>query len=410
MNLLSSFIFSSERPLTWSRAALALLWIVVGLSLIDVGVNRAFPYPNDLKIMSVGQLPAYFEFGRSIEGKLARITRRDPNQTAPITLAGWYQPLHVEAIGGPSGAPTVTFYGMSHSVRLARALARTSSNYHVRSIGAPGATANWAFGAFLRDPQQSNSKVAVLSIMSMTTPMVTTMTAMTWNSAFPLPYTEERFELAANGLQVVPLPFESFPDFTKSFFDPGAWSRARAQFKAHDPYYDSFMFRGSVLDKSVIIRLLRRAYGLHLEREGRARVLDEHGFHADSEEIRVMNAIVRSFATQARSQGIVPVIFVVNNLGFGTQLFDAVRGSLDRCNIPYLSSHTVVSPADPRGYLPDSHFTSANDDRLARALAKVIDSKLAQTQGTRPPPADCNLVTSARTASRSLYGNKRFSL
>jgi hypothetical protein len=402
MSLLSSSIFSSERPLTWSRAALALLWIVVGLSLIDVGVNRAFPYPSDPKIMSVGQLPAYFEYGRSIEGKLARITRRDPSQTAPITLSGWYQPLHAEDIGGPMAAPTVTFYGMSHSVRLARALARTSSKYHERSIGAPGATANWAFGAFLRDRERTNSRVAVLSIMSMTTPMVTTMTAMTWNSAFPLPYTEDRFELAGNELHLVPLPFESFPDFTKAFFNPEAWARDRSQFAAHDPYYNAFMFRGSVLDKSVIVRLLRRAYGLHLERQGRAQVLDEHGFHANSDEIRVMNAIVRSFATQARSQGIVPVIFVVNNLGYGTQLYDAVRGSLDRCDIPYLSSHTIVSPSDPRGYLPDSHFTNANDDRLARALAKVIDSELAQTRENRPHPADCNVVASSATAPRSV--------
>lgn len=397
MNLLSSSIFNSEQPLTWPRAALALFWILVGLLLIDVGVNLAFPYPRDPKIMSVGQLPAYFEYGRSIEGKLARITRSDPNQTAPITLAGWYQPLHAEAIGGPTGAPMVTFYGMSHSVRLARALARTSSKYQERSIGAPGATANWAFGAFLRDSQRANSKVAVLSIMSMTTPMVTTMTAMTWNSAFPLPYTEDRFEIAGNGLRAVPLPFESFADFTKAFFNPKAWADARTQFKAHDPYYDSFMFRGSMLDRSVIVRLLRRAYGLHLERQGRARVLDEHGFHADSEEIRVMNAIVRSFAFQARNQGVVPVIFVVNNLGYGTQLYDAVRGSLNRCNIPYLSSHTIVSPADPRGYLPDSHFTDGNDDRLARALAKVIDTQLSQARQNQPPPADCNIVTSPAT-------------
>ena len=402
MNLLSSSIFNSEQPLTWPRAALALLWILVGLVLIDIGVNFAFPYPRDPKIMSVSQLPAYFEYGRSIEGKLARITRIDPNQTAPITLAGWYQPLHAEAIGGPAGAPTVTFYGMSHSVRLARALARTSSNYQARSIGAPGATANWAFGAFLRDPQRTNSKVAVLSIMSMTTPMDTTMTAMTWNSAFPLPYTEDRFEIAGNGLRTVPLPFESFSDFTKAFFNPQAWAVARAQFKAHDPYYDAFMFRGSLLDRSAIVRLLRRAYGLHLERKGRAQVLDEHGFHADSEEIRVMNAIVRSFAFQARSQGVVPVIFVVNNLGYGTQLYDAVRGSLDRCDIPYLSSHTVVSPSDPRGYLPDSHFTNANDDRLARALAKVIDTQLSQARISHPVPTDCDVATSPATAPQAV--------
>ncbi len=382
----SSSISSSERRLTPLRAALVVLWTLIGLAVIDVGVNHAFAYPSDPKVMSVGQLRSYFEYGRSIEGKLARITRADPNQTAPITLAGWYRPLKSITAGGPAGAPVVSFYGMSHSVRLARALGRTSSKYQARSIGAPGATANWAFGAFLRDRDRTKSKVAVLSIMSLTAPMVTTMTAVTWNSAFPLPYTEDRFELSGNGLRVVPLPYDSFEGYTRAFYNPQAWSRVREQFKAHDVYYNDFMFRRSLLDDSAIVRLMRRAYGLHLEREARARVLDEHGFHAGTEEIRILNAIVRAFAVQARKDGIVPVIFIVNNLGYGTQLYDALKGSLESCAIPYLSSHTVVSPSDPRGYLPDSHFTDANDDRLARALERVIDTELAKQPSQSASP------------------------
>lgn len=106
-----------------------------------------------------------------------------------------------------------------------------------------------------------------------------------------------------------------------------------------------------------------------------------------------MNGIVRSFAYEARKDGLVPVIFVVNNLGYGTQLYDAVKGSLAACDIPYLSSHTVVSPSDPRGYLPDSHFTDANDDRLGRALEKVIDQQLADKQRNVPVPANCQVNT-----------------
>ena len=42
-------------------------------------------------------------------------------------------------------------------------------------------------------------------------------------------------------------------------------------------------------------------------------------------------------------------------------------------NIPYLSSDAIVSPNDPRGYLPDSHFTNENDDKLARALDRILE-------------------------------------
>jgi hypothetical protein len=382
----NSSISSSERPLTRRRAALVVLWTLLGLALIDVAINLAFPYPADPKVTDVGQVTAYFDYGRSIEGKLARITRADEAQTAPITLAGWYRPLKVGFEAGPARAPTVSFYGMSHSVRLATAVSRTSSRYRVRSIGAPGATANWAYGAFLHDADRARSKAAVLSIMSLNAPMVTTMTAMTWNSAFPMPYTEDRFELSGSGLRRVPLPYESFQDFIRAFYDPQAWNRARAAFKQHDAYYNDLLVRASVLDHSSIVRLMRRAYGLHLERAARARVLDDRGFHADTEEIRLLNAIVRDFAAQARQDGIVPVIFVINNYGYGTNLYDALKGTLTTCEIPYLSSHTVVSPRDPRGYLPDTHFTDANDDRLARALEKVIDMQVAKGAAGKAPP------------------------
>jgi hypothetical protein len=40
--------------------------------------------------------------------------------------------------------------------------------------------------------------------------------------------------------------------------------------------------------------------------------------------------------------------------------------------IPCLSSHTIVSPNDPRGYLLDSHFTDKIDEKLAEALVKLL--------------------------------------
>jgi len=378
MSLLSLFTSSSDRPLTRGRAGLVALCTLAGLVAIDAGVNVAFAYPDDPKITGTDQVTAYFEYGRSIEGKLARITRDDPAQTAPITLAGWYHPIKSNKIGGEKGGPVVTFYGMSHSVRLAEALARTTHRYESRSVGAPGATVNWSYGAFQRDKQPPGGKVAVLSLMTANAPMVTTMTAMTWNSAFPMPYTADRYVMQGDQLRAEPLPFDSFPAYVVAFKDSQRWAAARAAFKQHDAYYNDFMFRGSALDHSASLRLLRRAYGLHLERTGRSRVMNQKQFRPGTEEVQLLNAIIRSFSDQARARGVVPVVYIVNNYGYSTMLYDALAGTLAKCNIPYLSSHTVVSPSDPRGYLPDSHFTDQNDDRMARALEQVIDRELAK--------------------------------
>ena len=64
----------------------------------------------------------------------------------------------------------------------------------------------------------------------------------------------------------------------------------------------------------------------------------------------------------------IPVIFLVNNLGYSDYLFQALSPVLHTDNIPYLSSHTIISPNDPRGYLPESHFTNEVDNELAHAL------------------------------------------
>jgi hypothetical protein len=138
--------------------------------------------------------------------------------------------------------------------------------------------------------------------------------------------------------------------------------------------YNSFIMHANILDHSSLFRLVRRAYAQRFLRNARKAVLDSTGFRADSEPVKVARAIVHDFAIQARRDGVIPVIFLVNNLGYSDYLFEALRPVLQADHIPYLSSHTVVSPDDPRGYLPDSHFTDEVDDKLAGALAKVIEN------------------------------------
>ena len=375
MNQRSSSTSSSETPWSRARALWAVPWTILGLVLIDLTVNVAFAFPSDPKATGASKAQLYFDYGRSAEGKLARVTRPDPNQTAPITLAGWYEPLKVTFPGTSPRQGTISFYGMSHSVRLAEAFERTSSHYSARSVAAPGATANWAYGAFRRDAGKGESKAAVLSIMSLNAPMITTMSAMSWNSAFPLPYTSDRFVLKGGSIGVIEPPFASFPSYAQAFYDESAWQRASGEFARSDPIYDRFLMHRSVLDHSATMRLLRRAYGQRAERLLRSRVLDQQGFNADSEEIRLANAIVRQFAEDCRRAGIIPVIYVINNYGYSDHLYQALKGTLEKDRIPYLSSHTIVAPDDPRGYLPDTHFTDANDDRLARALEQVIETE-----------------------------------
>src|ERR1035437_163340 len=375
MNRLSSFIFSSEGHLVGRlRVATRLgIWIAVGLAAFDILINIVFAYPSDPKNINPSRLQTYFEYGPSTDAQLARMTRPDSAQTAPITLAGWYNPLTAEENKEAPSRPIVTFYGMSHAVQLAHAITRISNAYTPRGGGAPGATTNWAYGAYLRDRGGGKSRAVVLALMSANLPMITTMSPMTWNIGFPMPYTEDRFFIDNDKLRVIHPPYDSFEQYVDAFSDPAKWSAVSDIFAKYDTMYSPFIRQASFLDHSSLFRLVRRAYGQRLERSTRAAVLDQTGFRPDSEQIKVARAIVREFAQHARADGMIPVIYIVNNFGYSDYLFQALSPVLAADKIPYVSSHQIVSANDPRGYVPNSHFTDAVDEQLAQALIKVIN-------------------------------------
>lgn len=377
MNPPNSSISSSD--MGERRRVLTLFaWIMAGLLCIDAFVGIAFAFPSDPRTINPPRIALFFDYGRSTEGRLRRMVRADPAATAPITLSGWYEPLTALNRRPKPNALKITIYGMSHAVRLADALDRVSPTLQVRSLGAPGATTNWSYGAFLRDKGNRDSKVVVLAIMSSTLSTITTMSPMTWNSTYPMPYTQDRFILSGERLSVIRSPYENFSDFVKSFQDPQRWNTTLGLFAKYDSRYDPILFRETMLDHSVIVRMLRRAYGQKIDREGRGKVLDARHYDRDSEQVRIANAIIADFAAKARSKGQIPVVYVVNNLGYSDQLFRALENTISAHDIATLNSATIVSPSDPRNYLPDSHFTDENDDRLARGLEQIVKQQLAK--------------------------------
>lgn len=356
----------------FGAALYSLAWIVIGLVVFDAAINILLAVPNDPKAPPPSQVRQYFEYGRSTEGHLARMTRPNPADTAPITLPGWYDSLEVQNLAEKAPNSVVTFYGMSHAVNLARAVGRTSDRLTVRIVGAPGAPTNWSYGAYLRDRGGHHSRAAVLAFMSTTLPMTTTVSAITWSIDRPMPYTSDRFVLDHGELRAIHPPFASFESYVDAFYHPANWAKLRDFLARYDTVYDPFIMHASVLDHSALYRLLRRAYGQRHLRSIRNAVLSSSGFVADSEQVQIARAMIHDFAKEARADGVIPVIYIVNNFGYSTYLYDALKPALEQDHVPYLSSHTVVPPDDPRGYLADSHFTPEVDNRLAKALEKVI--------------------------------------
>src|SRR5581483_877934 len=136
MSLPNSSTFSSKArtPTPIYDSVRTVIWTIFWLVAFDVLINFAFAYPPDPKVTNPSRFQSYFDYGRSTEAKLARMTRPDKSQTAPITLSGWYNPLRVDEQGSANN-PIVTIYGMSHAVRLGLAITRVSAEFSTRIVG-----------------------------------------------------------------------------------------------------------------------------------------------------------------------------------------------------------------------------------------------------------------------------------
>ncbi|TFG93038.1 MAG: hypothetical protein E4H15_02275 [Syntrophobacterales bacterium] len=365
-----------------TKLSTVLAWVIGYLLLMDVGINIILPYPKDPRNISPSELAQFFEYGRSVEGKLARMTRKTDNESAPILSTGWLEAPRVRTVtkgAGEASRPKVTVYGMSHSVQLADDMARLDSSVMIRSFGAPGAVPSWSYSAYLSDRQQYHSDVVVLAVMTIGIPFICTTAGTTNHFDSVWPYTYPRLIQRDGRLESLPPPFLSLDGYRSYFFDPDRWATYVGWLKANDRFYDPVLYRKTIFDKSSLVRMLRRAYAYSSRRKKEAQVYDErNGFNRGSEEVKVLLSIVENFAEEARRDGSIPVIYIVNNLFTGSRLFDLLGNALIGHDISYLSSHGICAPDDPRNYLPDTHFTPQKNLELAGAMLEVIRKCLSK--------------------------------
>ena len=360
-----------------------LAWILFYLVAMDVGASVFFAYPADPKV-SPTKVQRYFEYGRSAEGKLAYMTRRDQADSAPIVAAGWLVGKGAGAAGPPGrpGRPVVTVFGMSHAHLLARDLAQVDPALEVRTHSAPQAVPTWTYAAYLRDRERRRSDVVVLSFMTDTVALLTATAGTTMYFEGAYPYTWPRYFLEGAKLRSLDPPFLSAEEYRRHFFDPEAWRRYVLWLEQHDPYYDPLLFRATLLDRSSLFRLLRRSYGTATRRSRRERAYDPaRGFDRGSEVARLLEAVVAEFARQAHADDSIPMVYLVNNLNRGDHLFALLRPVLEREAVACLSSHEICPPSDQGCYQPDSHFVPEKDREMAEAMSRIVHARLAARAG-----------------------------
>jgi hypothetical protein len=363
------------------RLLAALAWIAVYLVVFDIAVNIIFRYPTDPRNITPSNLQQFFEYGRSVEGKLTRMTRKTREQSAPMLATGWLRNPRIKAYSDTEIAPhqrVVTVYGMSHSVQLAEDMAKIDKSLAVRSFGAPGAVPTWSYAAYLFDKEQHHSDVVILALMTRGVPLICTTSGTTNHFDAVWPYTYPRYFSRRGSLESVLPPFVSLEEYWEYFYDSGKWEAYVKWLREYDKYYDPILFGKTLLDNSSLVRMMRRAYAYASQRRTEAEVYDEHnGFNPESEEVRILLSIIKNFSEDARRNKSLPIIYIVNNIFMGDHLFRILEPALSAQNVLFLSSHEICPPNDPRNYLPDSHFVPSKNLELARAMVRIVRENIS---------------------------------
>jgi hypothetical protein len=198
---------------------------------------------------------------------------------------------------------------------------------------------------------------------------------MTWQFESPAPYTYPKYFLEDGKLKAIWPKIRSLAQFRAAMQDQQQWDEFVNQMRKYDQFSNSFLFKRTLLDNSVLVRLIRRSFAQHHQETLTNQVHNSAGFTAESE-IKVLRAIVAEFAAMAKSDGKLPIVLLFNNLGYDDHLFQALKPTLENASIPYVSTHNIAPATDARNFVGDGHFSPKADKLIAKAVLELIDKHI----------------------------------
>src|SRR5512135_513845 len=308
-------------------------WMVATLVLIDVTINALFPSPRGPIMRAPGWPVQYFDYGRSIEGKIRRLIGPADTMTAPLAKAGWIDPgpgPEAPAQPGPGHDLLVAVYGMSFSNQVAQAMAMLDPRIDLRLVAGPAAPANHSFAAYLADRDRHEAQVVILGLLASSVKALASTSGMNWRFEGPAPYCYPRLIPVGNELQASWPGPRSLDQFRACLRDPDRWAAFVGQMRRQDEFFDPLLFEENVLDASALVRLVRRAWAAQHLRRVERRFHTSEGFVADSTALSSLRAIVKQFAATARRDGRLPIVLLFNDRGYGDHLDRALRPILVR--------------------------------------------------------------------------------
>lgn len=357
-----------------------MVWTLLWLGFLDGAVNHfTVILPNH----SVSQ---YFNYGRSVEGKLRQSLRDQNDQPNGVIRSGWLAPQLPQTEAqptrpGPGQRHLVAFYGMSFTQQIAESLQKQSPELATRLVGAPSAPPNYVYAAYSRDRPAHKADVVVLGVLAENLKAMRSLSAATWQFEAPVPYTYPRYHLDNGRLVATEPAIQSFEQFRQALGsasqNPEPWQQYRASLAERDSYYQRFLFEANGLDNSTLVRLVRRALAQQWQRSRAAQVYRAKEGFIDPDTNATLKQMVKEFAQTARADGRLPIVLLIDSRTYGnaqgSALMNLLGPTLNADQIPHLSTHAIAPAHEPQHFVGDGHFQPPVNEAIARELIRLID-------------------------------------
>jgi hypothetical protein len=380
--LSSSDGFADRRPAPsiWLSVAQTSLWTLLSLGAIDLGISRLFPMPEAAD-QEPSAMARYFDYGRSIGGKLDRVLGATADKAGPLANVGWLTPEILDSPDLPSrpspGKRLVAFYGMSFTNKIAEAMVLQDPNLEARMVAAPAAPPSYTYAAYQADRNHQKADVVVLGILSQSIAAMNSTNGATWMFEGPSPYTFPKYSVANGKLQSIAPTITTPQEMRDALHNPARWADYQTELATHDRFYAPWVYDSNIADNSALLRLVRRATAKARQRGLMDQVYSKTNGFTDPKINETLKVMVLEFAATAKADGKQPIVMIINARGYADDAYKLLQPTLDQAQIPYLSTHSIADPADTTVFIPDGHFTPEITQKLAEATRALIGA---------PPP------------------------
>jgi hypothetical protein len=380
MKLSSSSTSSSEALPSRRGVVLIAVYTVVWLVLLDAAIGYATRMPDDPRV-EPSRMQAYFDYGRSVESKLRRMVRPEPELSAPVAPVGWLDPKEPVTLTRRASQPghvLVAAYGQSFIRNMMVALHELDPRFEHRLRGGAGSPLSHSFEMYRMDRGRHEAEVVVIGVLASTVPLLASLTNMTVQFEAPVPCTYPRFLVRDGKLTAIQPSVRTFAELQATLADPQRWRRFVAELERYDAGFDRQVFEHDPLDYSSLGRTVRRGLGQKHAREFDARFVDADGFVNYGGVLDVAEALLAEFAQSAQRDGKLPYVVLFNDAGYRDYLFRALGPRLERRGIRYFSTHELAPATQAQLFLSDGHFLPRIDRALAAALRERLLADLAR--------------------------------